>query len=101
MGPMLREGDKVYLIWKNIRTKQPSDKLDHKKLGPFKVQKIVGLVNYKLALPKIINIHPIFHVLLLKPAPPGAPRALNPEIQLVNPEAKYKVKEILDCKFFG
>ena len=30
-GPILKEGDKVYLNRKNLRTKRPSDKLDFKK----------------------------------------------------------------------
>ena len=36
-GPILKEGDSVYLTRKNIKTKRPSDKLDWKKLGPFEV----------------------------------------------------------------
>ena len=34
-GPTLKEGDKVYLLRHNIKTKRPSNKLDHTKLGPF------------------------------------------------------------------
>ncbi len=29
-GPSFKEGDKVYLARKNIKTKRPSDKLDYK-----------------------------------------------------------------------
>ena len=36
-GPDLRKGGMVYLLRKNIKTKRPSDKLDHTKLGPFKI----------------------------------------------------------------
>ena len=46
-----------------------------------------------------MNIHNVFHISLLKPAPLGAPLALQTEIQLVNLSAKYKVKELLDCQF--
>ena len=48
IGPELKEGDKVYLLRKNIRIKRPSDKLDHKKLGLFKIEKKIGSINYRL-----------------------------------------------------
>jgi hypothetical protein len=79
--PTLKERDKVYLLRKNIRTMRPSDKLDHKKLGPYEVDKVIGTVNYKLKLPKNMRIHPVFHISLLEPAPPGAPPALETEIE--------------------
>jgi hypothetical protein len=80
VGPTLKEGDKVYLLQKNIATKRPSDKLDHKKLGLFKIAKIKSLVNYRLKLPKIIKIHPIFYVSLLELAPPGSLLAPKTEV---------------------
>ena len=78
--PTLKEGDKVYLVRKNINTKRPSDKLDHKKLRPFKIKQVKRLLNYKLALPKTMNIFPVFHISLLEKAPPGAPPAPITEI---------------------
>jgi hypothetical protein len=81
MGPELKEGDKVYLLRKNVRTKRPSDKLDHKKLGPFKIDKKIGSVNYKLKLPETMKVHPVFHISLLEPAPPNAPAAPVTEVQ--------------------
>jgi hypothetical protein len=48
--PIFKEGDKVYLIRQNIQIKQPSTKLDHKKLGLFKIKRITGLVNYNRVL---------------------------------------------------
>lgn len=98
VGPTLGEGDKVYLLRKNIRTKRPSDKLDHKRLGPFKIQKKVGPVNFRLQLPRTMNIHPVFHISLLEKAPPGAPAAPMIEIEPVNPETEYEVESILDHK---
>lgn len=99
MEPTLKEGGKVYLIRRNIKTKRPSDKLDHKKLGPYKIKKVKGPVNYELDLPSNMNIHPVFHISLLEPAPPGAPRAPRVEIEPVNPKAEYEVEEILDCQY--
>ena len=71
MGPELKEGNKVYLLRKNVKTKRPSNKLDYKKLGPFKIDKKIGSVNYKLKLPKTIEIYPVFHISLLELALAG------------------------------
>ena len=48
IGPELKEGDKVYLFRKNIRTKRLSNKLDYKKLGLFKIEKKIRTINYRL-----------------------------------------------------
>jgi hypothetical protein len=96
--PMLKRRDKVYLIQRNIQTKQPSTKLNHKKLGLFKIKRIIRLVNYKLVLPKTMNIHPVFYISLLKLILLGVLLVPITEIELVNPNIKYKVEEILDHK---
>jgi hypothetical protein len=96
--PTFKKGDKVYLIQRNIQTKQPSIKLDHKKLGPFRIKRITGPINYKLVLPKTINIYPVFYISLLELVLPGVLPALITEIELVNPNIEYKIKEILDHK---
>ena len=97
MGLTLKEGDKVYLLRKNIATKRPSHKLDYKKLGLFRIVKVKGLVNFQLVLPKTMNIYPVFYISLLELALLGAPPAPITEIQLVNPNAEYKVEAVLDC----
>jgi hypothetical protein len=96
--PIFKEGDKVYLIRRNIQIKQPSIKLDHKKLGLFKIKRIIGLVNYELVLPKTMNIHLVFYISLLVPVLLGVLLVLITEIKLVNPNMEYKVEEILDHK---
>ena len=62
----------VYLLRKHIKTKRPSDKLDHTKLGPYKVIKKLGPVTFKLEIPQGIRIHLVFHISLLEPAPSTA-----------------------------
>jgi hypothetical protein len=96
--PILKEKDKIYLIQRNIQTKQPSTKLDHKKLGLFKIKRVIGLVNYKLILPKTINIHPVFYISLLELVLLGVLLAPVTEIEPINLNAEYKIKEILDYK---
>ena len=94
-GPTLKEGDKVYLLRRNIKTKRPSEKLDWKKLGPFKIQKKLSEVNYKLSLPQGMRMHPIFHISLLEPAPKKA--ALETNIEVEEPQ-EYNVERILDSR---
>jgi hypothetical protein len=96
--PTLKEGDKVYLIQRNIQIKRLNTKLDHKKLGLFKIKRVIGLVNYKLALPKTMNIYLVFHISLLELILLGVLLAPVTEIELVNPNTEYKVEEILDHK---
>jgi hypothetical protein len=50
-GPTLLERDLVYLLWKNIKTKRLSTKLDYTKLSLYKIQKVLGPLIYKLKLP--------------------------------------------------
>jgi hypothetical protein len=76
--------------------KRSSDKLDYKKLELFKINKIVGLVNYYLELLKTINIYFVFYISFLELVLLGVPKASYIEIELVNPNIEYKVKEILD-----
>jgi hypothetical protein len=95
---MLKKGDKIYLIQRNIQIKQLSTKLDYKKLGLFKIKKITRLVNYELVLPKTINIYPVFYISFLELVLPGVLLAPVTEIELINPNTEYKIKEILDHK---
>jgi hypothetical protein len=95
-GPTLKGGDKVYLLRRNIRSDKPTKKLDAVKLGPFKILRKKGPVNYELELPKRMRIHPVFHVSLLEPATPDATlqqdvRDIDPEIQ----EPVYQVDHII------
>jgi hypothetical protein len=95
-GLTLKGGDKVYLLRRNIRSDKPTKKLDTVKLGPFKILRKKGLVNYELELPKRIRIHLVFHISLLEPATLDATlqqdvRDIDPEIQ----EPIYQVERIL------
>jgi two-component SAPR family response regulator len=50
-GSTLSEGDLVYLLWKNIKIKRLSTKLDHTKLSLYKIRKVLGPLIYELKLP--------------------------------------------------
>jgi hypothetical protein len=98
-GPTLKEGDRVYLLRKNFKTQRPSDKLDFKKLGPFAIKKVIRPVNYELKLLKTMEMHLVFHISLLEPAPNGAPRVPDTDIIVKNTDTEYDVEKILDSKY--
>jgi hypothetical protein len=66
-GLTLKEGDKVYLFRRNIKTKRLNSKLDWKKLGLFKIKDKISEVNFRLLLPLSIRINLVFYILLLEP----------------------------------
>src|SRR5919197_557255 len=81
------EGDKVFLVRKNFKTKgRLSNKLDYIKIRPLEIIKASRLdenhlVNYRLKLPKEIRIYLVFYILLLKPVPPNA-RLITDRIEI-------------------
>jgi len=99
-GPALQEGDPVYLLRRNLKTKRPSTKLDYTKLGPFKILQVMGKTTYKLKLPALMRIHPVFHISLLEPALRNAPLVI-PELDPESQDNEYEVDAILDVKLVG
>lgn len=100
-APAYKVGDKVWLKAKNIQTTRPSKKLDWKRLGRFKIKKIISPYAYELDLPTTRKIHPVFHVSKLEPCttdplpgriPPPAPPVI------VEGEEEWEVDEILDSR---
>jgi hypothetical protein len=65
-GFRFRERDLIYLLRRNIKTIRPSNKLDHKKFGPFKVKRNIKNISYELHFLFTIRIHSVFHILLLE-----------------------------------
>jgi len=54
-APVLERGDKVFLDASDIQTDQPSKKLLHLRLGPFRVLDKVSPIAYRLDLPKSMS----------------------------------------------
>jgi len=98
--PNLQVDDYCWLDSRNIKTKRPMKKLDHKRLGPFKIIEVVSTHARRLELPpKLRALHPVFHVSLLEPHTPNTipNRILPPPPPVeVDENLEYEVDEILD-----
>jgi len=99
--PNLQSGDMVWLLPQNIKTTRPSNKVDYKEIGPFKIVAKIGTSAYKLALPRSMAIHNTFCISLLEPyqdSPfPSQIKEDPPAIQIEG-EAKYELDEIIDSQ---
>ena len=94
-------GDFVMLNGRNIRTRRPSKKLDHKNHGPFQIEKIVSPLAVHLTLPQKWKIYNIFHVSLLEPYRTSEHRApLDPskvlrEADDIEQSEEYDIEEVM------
>src|SRR6267143_4397521 len=104
-APVYDPGDRVYLDASDIHTTRPSKKLSHRRLGPFPVERRVGMNAYRLMLPPSMkHLHLVFNVVKLTPAPtdPIAGRRAPPPPppELIDGEEEYVVEEIRDSRMF-
>jgi hypothetical protein len=96
-------GDKVWLSAKHIQTARPSKQLDYKRLGPFKITKVINRNAYRLELPYSMKVHNMFHVSRLdryaEPVPGQQPSEPQPAISAEDPdEEEWEVECILDSR---
>jgi len=99
--PTYQVGDLVMLSGCNIRTRQPSRKLDHKNHGTFQIEKIVSPLAVRLTLPQKWKIHNVFHVSLLEPyrtnehrVAPDPSKVLR-EADNIEQSEEYDVEEVI------
>ena len=101
-SPQYQEGDLVWLLRRHIKTTRPSDKLDFKRLGPYKIVKEINPMAFKINLPASSRLHPVFHVSLLEPVStsniPGRIQDPPPPVEFEG-ELEYTIKQILDSRF--
>ena len=104
------EGEKVYLSTKNLAIKNlpknSANSLKPRRVGPFKITKIISPVAYELELPSTMKIHSVFHVSLLSPyydsqvhfpdrTIPERPPAIE-----VGSEQEFEVEEIIGDRVY-
>jgi len=66
-GLDLKEGDKVWLLYKNFKLRQLSKKLDYIKIGLFKIAVKFSEVMYRLDLLVKMKIYLVQHIAMLEP----------------------------------
>ena len=104
-SPSYQPGQLVWLLCRHICMTRPSDKLDHRHLGPFTVDRAVSDSAYKLVLPTYLSrLHPVFHVSLLEPyhdpSQFHAP-ALPAPFELAPDDSARTLDSILDARKLG
>jgi len=65
-GLDLKEGDKVWLLYKNFKLRQLSKKLDYIKIGLFKIAVKILEVIYRLNLLVKIKIYLVQYIIILE-----------------------------------
>jgi hypothetical protein len=100
--PALKVGQLVWLNAKNITTKRPSKKLDHKRLRLFPIEKIISSHAFRLKLPTGMRfLHPVFHILLLEPHNanniPNRTQPQPPPVE-IDGTSEFQVSAILDSR---
>ncbi len=99
--PPFEVGDKVWLNRKHIKTDRPTEKLDYRRLGPYKITELVGKRAARLELPLSMKIHNVFHVSLLekwKPDLHGRNPIPLPPVVTPTGEEEWEVEKVLNSK---
>ena len=95
------ESNLVALNAKDITIHQKSPKLGVRQLGPFKVLKCIGDLDYKLELPDWLKINPVLHVDRLSPwRDNGLKKPPPPRPDVINGEEEYEIDRILDSHIY-
>jgi len=103
-APVFNPGNKVFLDASDIQTTRPSQKLSHRRLGPFVVEQRIRPMAYRLKLPHWMKqLHPVFNVVKLTPALddpiPGRKLTDHPPPIIIDGEPEWEVEEIIDSRW--
>jgi len=109
-APKMKVKDLVMLSSKNLRTRRPSKKLDHKMQRLFEIENVLSPNAVMLKLPRRWRLHKVFHVLLLEPyrvsskasrAPPDPQRVRNEadEMDVDVEEGQWEIDKIMGSSY--
>jgi hypothetical protein len=96
--------DKVMPNRQNIKTKRPTENLDHTLFGPFVLKRKVGQSAYEPELPPRMKIHPVGYVALLEPCRESIDRTSKQGTPLpdeVDDQPSYVFGRIVDIRYYG
>ncbi|KAF8641973.1 hypothetical protein AX16_009768 [Volvariella volvacea WC 439] len=99
-----KEGEKVWLEAKNIKTNRITKKLAPKREGPFTITKVLSPVTFRLELPEQWKIHDVFHASLLTPYRENkvhGPNFLTPPPDIINDKEEWEVENIIKHRWIG
>jgi len=105
--PAYQVGDLVMLNGRNIKTRRPSKKMDHKNHGPFQIEKIISPLAVRLTLPRKWKIHNVFHVSLLESYRTSEHRTLPDPLKVlreaddIEQSEEYDVEEVMSSRRQG
>ncbi|GJF00476.1 hypothetical protein PsYK624_167640, partial [Phanerochaete sordida] len=108
-APDYKPDQLVWLLRRNVKTTRPSDKLDHRRLGPFPIARKISPLAYQLRLPSYLSrLHPVFHVSLLEPYTDpsefhshASPDPFELHSDSIPSNASQTIDSILDCRKIG
>ena len=89
-------GSRVWLRTDHLPIRLEKRKLAARYVGPFEVLEAVSASSFKVALPLIWKIHPVFHASQLKPCTQEELKLLDSAAPLdVNGQEEFEVESIL------
>jgi hypothetical protein len=99
-----KEGEKVWLEGRNIKTTHPTTKLREKCFGPFEVMEVISEVVYRLNLPLNWKIHNVFHAALLHPCTQtgiNKTKYEEPPPDVIEGHEEWEVEQIIKTRRSG
>lgn len=103
-APEYQPGQEVWLSSRDLPLQVESRKLAPKFVGPYIIERMINPSVARLKLPRSLNVHPSFHVSLLKPVSSsnlGPPVDPPPPTRLVDGHPAFTVRRILDVRRRG
>lgn len=97
----LKPGDKVLLVNPRPTATRPSEKLAHRKVGPYEVIEPIGKQAYRIRIPHQWKMHNVFHVSKLEPyrSSKRFPQQPPPEPETDDGELAYFVRQIVKVRW--